>query len=109
MAEFTKMGHRLEFDRESKGLVFTCRARWVGFTKVTGFRRSKNHLILAKIQVFAPCTESAIVRALRGWLSVYGDEELVAQVDHVVAEALKGMKDMPEGPASPNPQKGQMN
>ena len=62
------------------------------------------------LQIIAPCTQAQVVATLRAWLCAYNDEDLAAQVEPVVAEALAKLPPVQdEGPPSTSPQRGQVN
>ena len=106
MADYTKRGHKLHHDKD---LIFQCRARAVGWTEADGFRRGDDNL-LAVLQLIALCTKGELVTTLRAWLSAYGDDELLEQVEPVVEEAFAKIPEVKQASTpSTAPGKGQVN
>lgn len=108
MANYTKRGHKLEWAKDLKdGLIFKCSCRFVSWTPGERFGKGQDGL-LAQLQVVAPCTHGEMVATLRAWLSVYGDDELLGQVEGEVDACLASIKDIPSDAAA-NAQRGQLN
>jgi hypothetical protein len=106
MAEFTKKGHRLEVTKGAKGApIFRCRSRAMYSVGET-WQKSDQH-ILSEILVWAPCTAGQMIATLRAWLSVYGDDELLAQAETLVQEAFDRMAPITTPTSSTPPQGGQ--
>jgi hypothetical protein len=104
MADYTKRGHKLHHE---KGLIFQCVARHVRWTNEKSFEQGAD-APLAILQVIAPCSQGQLSATLSAWLSTYDDDELIAQVEAVVVEALAKIPMIKDVPPSVPPQKGQM-
>jgi hypothetical protein len=81
----TAKGHELI---HVKDLTFNCLGSGIGFNKALQVVRAPNCFCLASHMVHAPTDKGRIIAELRAWLAVYDDEELLAQVEGVVAEAV---------------------
>jgi hypothetical protein len=105
---YTKNGHKL---RHRQGLVFDCLSNgWLQWSAdQKRFERRALELHLASLQLWAPCRRGEMVATLKAWLAAYQDEELIAQVDSVVEEAIGGLPEPTEGTPPTNPQQGQLN
>jgi hypothetical protein len=109
MSIYTRSGYKLEFTPDPNALFFGCFNEQVVLWTPQGFQRTPGGL-LARLQIIAPCTRGDMVSALRAWLSVYGDPDLLEQVDSEVDRALAGMPEFRPSAQPPNdPQKGQTN
>jgi hypothetical protein len=104
MAEFTKRGHKLMVD----GMLLTCMCRTAVVRndgegeKAKATRERSDAWRLADLLIYAPCPQGRIVSIVRAWLAAFDDEELLAQVEDAVAEALAKMPEA-EGKLAPPP------
>ncbi len=108
MAEFTKKGHRLA---HLEGLVFECTTQkavlWEESEGQKGhFSTAPAPFILSRLALFVPCNQGQIVATLRAWLSVYDDEELLAQVAEVVGQVVDKLPVATPAAGSPQGKQG---
>jgi hypothetical protein len=107
--QYTNKGHALE---HVSGLIFCCMGQTASHEAKTPEKEArlvKTHYFLSQLAIFAPCTRAQITHTLRGWLGVYDDEELLAQVEGVVKQALEALPDAtpatpPGSPVAPRDQ-----
>jgi hypothetical protein len=93
------LGHVRPLDESVWALVFRCFGQAISGAQKG--RPNKAEFVLSDLAVYPPCTRAQVTDTIRGWLGVYDDQELLAQVEAVVAQALETLADAP--PATPPP------
>lgn len=105
----TNKGHELVHVQD---LQFSVRA--VGLTATPDGKPCRLSMGLAFHAICVPTTRGRMIAELRAWVSVYDDEELLTQVEGVVAKALASLPEKvheppPAAVEAPSPAKAEMN
>ncbi len=101
--QFTKAGHVLEQAHAGGALAFLVRGQ-TAYAPIPGGPPAGTVFLLSQLAVVTPCTRSEVAAHLRAWLSVYGDNELLNQIDPAVEQAFAMLPEAPPvAPSTPAP------